>query len=146
MEANNEISLFDLQIDHHSTIYLKETAKWARFLAILGFIWCGLFVILGFGMMATRTASLGNSAYATGYAIGVSFGYMVVALIYFFPCLYLFNFARKMKTALQNNDQEYLNASLKNLKSTFRYLGITAIVGLALVVILVFFNWYGSLG
>ncbi|HVV07486.1 MAG TPA: DUF5362 family protein, partial [Puia sp.] len=83
-----------------------------------------------------------RSAYAPGYTVWISFLYMALATVYFFPCIYTLNFAKKMKTALQNNDQGYLNTSLKNLKHSFRYLGIMAIVGLALLVVVVLFNLF----
>jgi len=140
MEPNKDFSLFELQVDHESTIYLRETAKWARFLAILGFVWCGILFLSGLSILAYR------SAYSSGFMAWISVLYMALAAVYFLPCIYTLNFARKMKTALQNNDQGYLNASLKNLKSSFRYIGIMAIIGAALIVVLVFFNWYGRLG
>ena len=142
MDTNNNISLFELQIDHESTIYLTESAKWAKFLAMLGFIWCGILILLGFSTMATKMSSF-SGAYGTGYAIGVSVVYMGMAVVYFFPCLYAYNFARKVQQALQNNDQTQLNASFRNLRSAFRYLGIAAIVGLALLVVIVLFNLFG---
>jgi len=145
MDTNNNISLFELQVDHESTIFLRETAKWAKFLAILGFVWCGIFILLGFFILTIRLGTY-IDAYNTGMAVGISVGYMAVAVVYFFPCIYTLNFARKMKTALQNNDQEHLITSLRNLRSTFRYLGILAIVGLALMVVLVFFNLFGRFG
>ena len=58
----------------------------------------------------------------------MAFYYIVIALIYFFPCLFLFRFATKMKVALASNDQETLNTSFQNLKATFRYMGIVTIV------------------
>ena len=57
--------------------------------------------------------------------------YIIIALIYFFPCLFLFRFATKTKAALAANDQEVLNASFQNLKASFRYVGIITIVLLA---------------
>lgn len=137
METKENFSLFELQVDHESTIFLKETAKWAKFLAILGFVWCGILALVGVSFLASR------SPYTSAYTTGASVLYMALAAVYFFPCLYTLNFARKMKTALQNNDQGYLNTALKNLKSSFRYLGITAIVGVVLMVIVVFFNLFG---
>jgi len=139
MDTNDNISLFELEVDHTSTIYLRETAKWAKFLAILGFVWCGIIFLAGLGVLATR------SPYSPPYMSWVSALYMALAAVYFFPCIYALNFARKMKAALQNNDQEYLNASLRNLRSAFRYLGILAIVGLALLAVVVFFNVFGRL-
>jgi len=140
MDTNSNMSLFELQVDHESTIYLRETAKWAKFLAILGFVWCGILLLIGLAILANK------SAYRPGYMAWVSVLYMALAAVYFLPCIYTLNFAGKMKTALQNNDQGHLNASLKNLKSSFRYLGIMAIVGLALLVVVVFFNLFGRFG
>jgi len=139
METKENFSLFELQVDHESTAYLKETAKWAKFLAILGFIWCGIFFLAGASILATK------NSYSPGYTSWVSVLYMALAVLYCLPCLYMLNFARKVKTALQNNDQGYLNTSLRNLRSTFRFLGIAAIVGLVLVAALVFFNLFGRL-
>ena len=39
-------------ITESSKVYLAETAKWANFLAILGFIFIAIIVILAFGMGA----------------------------------------------------------------------------------------------
>jgi ATP/ADP translocase len=61
--------------------------------------------------------------------------YILMALLYFFPCLFLFNFASKMKTALLSNDQNSLNSSFQNLKKTFRYVGVLTIIVLCFYVI-----------
>lgn len=131
MEANTATGLFELQVDHESTSYLKEAARWAKFLAIIGFIFCGLFVIMGLfagSIIGTMYSSMGIG---TGGAVGGAFFsiiYILVALLYFFPCLYTFNFAKKMQVALANNDQAQLNQSFKNLKSCYRFLGILMVI------------------
>ena len=38
----------DLQVTPQAQSYLTESAKWGKFLAIMGFIFCGLMVILAF--------------------------------------------------------------------------------------------------
>ena len=136
MEQTNQ-NLFDLQIDHQSNSYLNEAAKWGKFLAIIGFIFCGLFVIIALfagTFMASMMSGFGGSDAATpGAAMGgtvVTFAYIVIALVYFFPCLYLFNFANKMQAALRGNQQDSLNTSFRNLKSCFKFLGILMIIGL----------------
>ncbi len=45
MEQSANANLFDLQLDQQSINYLTEAARWARFLSILGFIYCGFIVI-----------------------------------------------------------------------------------------------------
>jgi hypothetical protein len=131
-----EKNLFDLQVDHETISYLGETARWAKFLAIIGFIGCGLAVIFGifagsiFGAMGTfGRYGLGGGGAILSVVIGII--YIAIALLYFFPCLYLFNFASRMQVALRNNDQVQLNSSLRNLKSCYKFLGILMIVVLA---------------
>ena len=140
MEQHQPTSLFSLSIDLNTKTYLYEAAKWARFLAIVGMIALGLMVIFGLffsTMMATSSNPFeepveGGSGLMSGVGIGVAVMYIVLALIWFFPLLYLLRFANTMKTSLNSNDQNALNVSFQNLKSCFRYVGIITIILLAL--------------
>ena len=135
MEQNQESSLFGLNIDPSSRNHLWETARWARFLAIMGFIVCGLALIMGVfaGTIFQNWVDhslLGPDAAADTNSVRLRTGivYTIVAIVYFFPCLYLFNFASKMRTALIANDQNTMNESFKNLKKTFRFVGVLTII------------------
>ncbi len=132
MEQVNQ-NLFDLQIDHQSNNYLSEAAKWGKFLAIMGFIFCGLFVIVAlFAGTYIATSMRGFSTPSSGSGVMgggiVTVVYIAIALVYFFPCLYLFNFSSKMQAALRGNQQDVLNTSFRNLKSCFKFLGILMII------------------
>jgi hypothetical protein len=131
MESTNVSNLFELQVDHNGSAYLKETARWAKFLAVLGFIFCGLFVVFALfaGTLMATFSSLAPGAGIRGGAF-ISIMYILCALLYFFPCLYLYNFGAKMQIALRANDQEQLNLSFKNVKSYFRFIGILTIIAL----------------
>ncbi|WP_207512839.1 DUF5362 family protein [Longitalea luteola] len=135
--AGADQHLFDLQIDQQSISYLGETARWAKFLSIVGFVLCGLMIVFALfaGSILTTFARFGSrDALTSGMGFGgafVSLIYIVIALLYFFPCLYLFNFSGKMQTALRNNDQTLLNASFGHLKSCFKFVGILTIVFLS---------------
>ena len=139
--ANKDEHLFELQIDQQSISYLSETARWAKFLSIVGFIMCGLMIILALfagSLMATLTRLRSDDALQGIAGMGgafVSLIYIVIALLYFFPCLYLFNFAGKMQTALRNNDQTSLNASFGQLKSCFKFVGILTIIVLSFYIL-----------
>jgi hypothetical protein len=144
-------SPFSLHIDDGNIPYLTEAAKWAKFLSIVGFIICGLMLLVGllfttFSSVFTRQidADLGSiGSLESGFLMAWFF---IIALFYFFPTLYLFNFASKMQTALKTNDQETLNNSFKNLKSCFKFFGITLIIVLCLYAVTIIFTIVAGLG
>ena len=135
--------MFELTLDQESIAHLGETARWGKFLAIAGFVTCGLMVVLAFvvgSILAASSAFLppeaGRGAAAAAFAPigGALIGaiYLVFAGIYFFPCLFLFRFSVRMKTALKGHDLVQLNQSLKAQRNLFRFVGILTIIGLAL--------------
>ena len=126
MEQNTS-NLFELQIDHQSNAYLRETAKWAKFLAIVGFIGCALIILVGIfagSVMATTFGELGGG-FGGGMGVVMAVIYILLALLAFFPYLYLYRFANQMQVALRNNDQAALSTSFGNLKSCFKFVGNT---------------------
>ncbi|HYE55102.1 MAG TPA: DUF5362 family protein, partial [Chitinophagaceae bacterium] len=138
-------NLFELQVDASSMNYLSETAKWGKFLSIVGFIGCALLVILG---LYIATATGGSDAlgglYSMGLGLGLAIVYIVLALLYFFPCLYLFRFSNAMQVALRSNDQNNLVAAFSNLKSCFKFVGILTIVILAFYALGIIFAVIGA--
>lgn len=143
MEQNQDSSLFGLGIDPIAKNHLSEAARWAKFLAIIGFIICGLIIVAGIFagsiLSSLRSSQYGmyeNDTNLTGAMTTVmAVMYILIALLYFFPCLFLYRFATKMKTALLGNDQDVLNSSFQNLKITFRYVGIVMIIVLSIYAI-----------
>lgn len=148
MTQETSSNLFELQIDQQASAYLGETAKWAKFLAIIGFIGCGIVLIAGIAVgtfMGAAASTLGDgSPYASrmGSTIGgaMTFVYILIALLYFFPCFYLIKFANKMQVALRANDQNQLISSFGNLKSCFKFLGILTIIILAFYLLIFIFG------
>ncbi len=145
MEQNITPNTFALQIDNGNIPYLAEAAKWAKFLSIIGFIFCALIILVAllsgtilstlFSQLETQSSA--NLGSISGTIIIIY--YILIAVLYFFPCLFLFNFASKMQTAIRNNDQIYLNNSFRNLKSLFKFWGILTVIGLCICVIAVIF-------
>lgn len=139
----NQSQLFSLTIDPVTKTHLSETARWARFLAIVGLISVVLLVIGGViysiwitALMQEAQNTYGfNSGYSTGYTIGIAIFFVIMAAVAFFPMLYMLRFANQMRGALNGNDQQSLNTSFQNLKIYFRYVGIITIIGLGLWVL-----------
>ncbi len=128
-------NLFELQLDQQSVNYLNESARWARFLSIVGFISCGIMVILGVyyasSLSGMATEMNRESAFAMISERSRSFFYIFFALVMFFPSMYLLSFSSKMRKAVRNNDQQNLTASLKSLKSFFKFYGIFTVIALS---------------
>lgn len=121
-----------LALTEFTITYLTEIRKWAHFLSIMGFISIGLMVIGSlFVGLAFSSLPIGNQDIpfpGTGFA----FFYLLFALLYFFPVYYLYQFSVKMKTALLEKSESYLETSFMFLKSNFKFVGILTIVMLAL--------------
>lgn len=143
MQQDQNTSLFGLGIDHISRSHLSEAARWARFLAICGFIFLGLLIIYGvfislvFASMTNKLGDFENTSNSSNLnkmmGVGMLIFYIICTVIAFFPYYFLLRFANKMKAALISNDQEELNSSFQNLKILYRYMGILMIISLALI-------------
>jgi len=152
MEQNQQESLFGLGIDPATRNHLSEAARWAKFLAIVGFVICGLIVIGGLffaSLMSSMSSGFSRSNYeyeamTSGITTFMSALYILVAVLYFIPCLFLYKFGNMMKPALASNDQEMLNSSLQNLKKMFRFVGILTIIVLVFFAIGILFTLIGA--
>lgn len=124
-----------LQIDALIKNHLSETARRGRFPAICGFVVCGLFFLRGtvsgffFNRFSPETAYEVSGSYATGYTTGMMLALaLLVGVLYFFPCLFLFRLSAKMKKALAANDQVGLAGAFQNLKSLFKFVGTLTLI------------------
>ena len=115
--------------------YLIETAKWTKFLAIIGFIGIGLLILIAFfakyffGLLPLQTVQ--------AVPIGtLSVIYFILAGVYFFPVNYLFKFSGNLKSALEIEDQEELTSAFRNLKSHYKFIGIFVAIVLSLYAML----------
>ena len=124
-QETSGIKLNQLAVD-----YLKESAKWSMFLAIMGFIGIGFMVVAAL-VMGTFMSSL--MPYG-GFLSGI---YILMAVLYFFPIYYLYKYATDMKTSLSENDEEGLATALGYLKSHHKFLGISIIVVISLYILLI---------
>ena len=149
-ELQSEFDRFELQLPQQIKDYLKEAAKWANFLAILGFIGIGLMVLLGLFFaifMGFMNDSLGQANPYSSLGIGqgmLGLVYIIMALFYFFPVLYMYKFAKKMKDALYSNSTEQLTDSFKNLKSLFKFMGVLSLVIIGGYVLIFLFAAIGA--
>jgi len=152
MESKHS-SLFSLTIDPVTKANLTETAKWARFLAIVGMV--VLVVALAFtvysvmvlGQMSVIAPNAGysvNPSLNDNMKIGIVIGSIIMLAIAFFPLLFLLRFANGMRNAINGNDQQRLNISFQSLKIYFRYLGIVVLIVLVMYAVIIALALIGS--
>lgn len=127
-----------LKLNNYAKEFLKETAKWASFLSIIGFIGIGLMVIMALFFGTVFSSLSGFEDAGIGAELGGGFimvTYLVMAVLYFFPVYYLYKFSVNMKKALYTNDDDVLATAFEKLKSHYKFLGILTIVILSLYIL-----------
>lgn len=128
--------------------YIYETAKWAKFLSVMGFIFCVLIILLALSLPAILAAmtAMGKNP-MMGIATGaLSVIYILFALLYFYPSLMLFKYANSAKKAVLFLDQESLAEAMSKMKSFFKFWGILTIVMLGLYAVILLLSVVTAIG
>jgi hypothetical protein len=122
--------------------HLVKAARWARVIAILGFVMLGFMILFGalYGYFLNRVMTMAMesqdpamSSIAVYPARFMSFFMVlmmiVVAAIYFFPLYFLLRFANNTRAALERTEMAKLTVALENLRSHFGYIAVLMIIG-----------------
>lgn len=129
----------DGELEAAAKAYLLSSAKWARFLAIVGFVFVGIIVLVAFmaGTIFSAMSTLAPQMGMMGSGFGAVFTviYLGLAAVYFFPTWYLFKFASNAIKAIETKSAS-LTEAFSNLKSCFKFWGVMCII---------FLGFYGLL-
>ncbi len=123
--------------------YIYDTTKWAKFLAIVGFVISGFLILTSFtiGPAMQTNAELAAAMGKSGFT---SFGITLVCLLYafavFYPSLLLFKYANKAQFGVLYSEQASLDEAFGKLKSLFKYWSVITIIGIVLYIVLVVFS------
>jgi magnesium-transporting ATPase (P-type) len=124
-----------IEIEQGTLKNLETTRKWVMFLAIIGFIFLGLFIIIGL-IAGTFLTAFNSGEKGLGVPESLMFvPVLLLAAIFFFPVLFLFRFSKHTSHAIQNLDKLRLHKAIKNLKYYFAYIGILLIIVLSLYIV-----------
>ena len=134
----------NLVIDWHSKEFLKETAKWTKFLAILGFVGIGLMVLGSLVMLFAPSSLMSNGDFPFGGKIFMMLLYLAFAVLYYFPISYLYQFSENTKKAIENNDNNAIRDAFEFLKSHYKFMGILTIILLSFYAIMIFIGLIGA--
>lgn len=142
LENNKDTSL---ELTNRSLSYLNETRKWTMFLAILGFVFLGIMVIFSLSFSAIFSSISGEEAKLPFPGFLIGFIYLILAVVYFFPILYLYKFSSFIKDGILNSSSDQLDLAFQNLKSHYKFMGILFIVMLAFYAFALFMVMVGGL-
>jgi hypothetical protein len=133
MESPPEIK--KIELEQETLNHLNTTRKWAMFLAIVGFIFLGLLIIIGL-IAGTFLTAFSTGEKGLGIPDSLMFIPVVILIVlYFFPVLFLFRFSKHTSHALHTLDKLELHKAIKNLKAFFAYIGILIIIILSIYIV-----------
>jgi hypothetical protein len=107
---------------------LNTTRKWTMFLAVSGFIFLGLILMLGIITGTFLTAFSHSDKIPEVPDVLLIGGFLGAALIVFFPILFLFRFSKHTSNAVATLDGREMHKAVKNLKRFFLFIGIYLIM------------------
>ena len=114
---------------------LLTSAKWAKFLCIMGCIGVGIMFIAAIAM--STLGSFMKPAIPNGEFLGLV--YMVIACIYIYPLVKGFQFANGVKAACLNNNENELARGFDGLRSLLTFMGILTIIIMVIYVLIFLF-------
>lgn len=139
MEQNQPDSFLELQVDHESKSYLRETARWTNFISIIFFIVFGFFLLIMLILGGVfLSGGLNTLDFPTDEISGPALpGLMVLQFIQFilifvfllYSGTMLYRFGVRCRRAIENQDQLSFNTALRSLRNYFVTSGIIAIFG-----------------
>ncbi|NOY50920.1 MAG: hypothetical protein GXO88_10215 [Chlorobi bacterium] len=133
----------ELTVNQRTKKYLNQIRNWAMFFAVLGFVGIGIMVVAGlFVSTIFSTMSSGESMPDGFQYIGLI--YVVLAMVYLPPLIYLLKFSTKMQKAVYEIDNFSFEDAFKNLKSHFKFMGIFTIVMLVLYPLIMIFAFFAA--
>ena len=126
--------------------FLNQTRPWARFLSIMVFIGAA-FTLLGAltVMLVTMTGSLFNAEIGTfglapGEGLIIGLLYLVMAVLYLPPGIFLSRYASAIKALESIPTSQALERALKYQKSFWRYVGVITVISLIVMAAFIAFS------
>lgn len=116
-------------VNREIRLYLAETAKWGNLLAIFGYVFMGIMILISLAMII-GFSQMGDQVGFPMWILGIV--YLVLAGLYYIPVTYLYRFSDQMKLAVKRHDEQLYTSGFANLKSLFKFFGIFTIAMLVL--------------
>lgn len=136
-----------IELEFETLRDLDKTRKWTMFLAILGFIVIGAFLIVGLFTGVFLTIFNKGDA-ASSYPGWLVFIIIIsTSILCFFPVLFIFRFSKFISNVFRSENKSEIKNAFKSLRSYFTYTGVVVIALLVIYVtaFLVMGSWISFL-
>jgi hypothetical protein len=132
---DNSEEIRKIEIDQKTLKNINSIRKWTMFLSIIGFIVLGLIIVLG--LLAGTFLTVFNTAKTgTGFSESILFFLlMLLAIVYFFPGIFLFRFSKHAAIAVHNIDAQEFYKAIRNLRFYFTFVGVLIIFNLMIYIV-----------
>jgi hypothetical protein len=111
--------------------FLSQSARWGKFMAIVGLVGMGLMIVMMLLGGSSVLMMMAGSDFPVGGGGGTVFiiVYLAFLALFIMPFIYLYNFSTKIQLALREDNQTVLTDAFENHKSLFKFYGVfTAII------------------
>jgi hypothetical protein len=132
----------DIPLSSTAQQFLNQTKPWVRFMSVMIFISSAFMALAGIAliMLGIGTSALYGTrgpfgSLARGGNIAAGFFYIILAILYMAPGVFLSRFASAIKLLQTSRSAQALEDALRYQKSFWRYVGILTIIGMVLMVV-----------
>jgi small-conductance mechanosensitive channel len=140
MESLDSGMQMDKSLTDKAQEYLLTACKWAKFIAIVGFVVMGLVICGIIGALCFMGGNIfdGPDNGAITLLIGLVYG--AILLANFFPLKYLYNFSIKTREGIETSSTDTITEGIENLKSFFKFIGVFTAIVLGFYAIIIVFG------
>ncbi|MDB5328446.1 MAG: hypothetical protein JWM57_4015 [Phycisphaerales bacterium] len=122
---------------------LRQTRPWARLVGVIVIIFAALGALGGVAILLTSILGFaqggGGGVAAGGFMVGIGVMYLVIAVLYMMPGIYLWRYASSITQLLHLRREDVLERALEAQKSFWKFIGIVILItfGLWLLMLIV---------
>ncbi len=129
---NGEIQSGEVQVTPGMMESMRSIKPWTKFLAVLGFVFVGLMIVLGAGFMLLAGMFPHQK---NPFPPFMGFFYILFSILYFMPAFYLYKYSSAIADFLRSNGAGDLESALAYQKSFWKFVGILTVIGMALAIL-----------
>jgi hypothetical protein len=130
------MSNFDLQFNEQNKDDLLVAAKWAKILAIFGYVGMGFMIFGALSMLVMGNTMEGAMPGIPTNAVALL--YLLLAAFYYMPVTYMYKMSKNLKEAILNSTQTNFDLGINYLSKFFKFSGymVVGIIVLYIVIII----------